>query len=81
MERYKRERDIVKTVNILTSKHKSFFLHINIVYTYTYSGYRVSLREVGDKEFNEILFNLTFNRKIERLSISFGIMDDRSLPF
>lgn len=81
MEGLTRIRDIMKTVKIMTSKHKSFFLHIHIVYSIIYPGYRFSLHDVGDKNFNERLFKLTFNRKIENLIISFGIIDDRSLPF
>ena len=79
MERYSSCRDIIKTIRI--SKYKSLSLNIHIVYVRYYPGYRIKIENLGDKDYNEIFFGLTFNKKIERMRICFGIIDDRSLPF
>lgn len=79
MERYSSCRDIIKTIRI--SKHKSLSFSAHIVYIRYYPGHRIKIKNIGDKDYNEIFFGLTFNRKIESMHIDFGIVDDRSLPF
>lgn len=81
MGRYKRVHETIKTINIAWSKHKQFLFHLRILYTQFYPGYRFNAQDEGDKDFKEIIFHLTFNRKIEQIQIRFGIFDDRSLPF
>lgn len=79
MERY--PRTVLKTINIRISKHKSFLFHLYALRTQTYPGYRFKVTDLGDKEYKEIELKLSFFRKYEHLSICFGIIDDRSLPF
>lgn len=81
MEKKPRVREVIKTINIRTCKHKSFFFHLYVVRTQYYPGYRFKVTDEGDKEYKEILLKLSFFQKYEHLSIRFGIMDDRALPF